>query len=160
MPGNLQTNQRSVGYWESMDGKVNSHCSVFNLVFKCRAMHLMVMQSPASHHGNPVGPVRGICGWKNCNGIRERFFTSTAGFPSILLNQCPILFIFKATINSRGKSEAWGLSNKVMLFANREALRTVTHKHCSIAVGRYLATTPRYLKISLREKLESRYSGM
>jgi hypothetical protein len=29
----------------------------FYLVFKCRAMHLMVMQSPASHHGNAVGPV-------------------------------------------------------------------------------------------------------
>jgi hypothetical protein len=57
-----------------------------------------------------------ICGWKNYNGIRERFFTSTAGFPSILVNQCSILFIFKATTNSRGKSEAWGPSNKVMLF--------------------------------------------
>jgi hypothetical protein len=57
MPGNFPTKQRYVGYREAMDGKVNSHCSFFNLVFKCRAMYVMVMQSPASHHGNPVGPV-------------------------------------------------------------------------------------------------------
>ena len=57
MPGNLPTKQLSVGYREAMDGKVNSYCSFFNLVFKCRAMHLMVMQSPGSFHGNPVGPV-------------------------------------------------------------------------------------------------------
>jgi hypothetical protein len=57
MPGNLQTKQRSVGYREAMDGKVNSRCSFINLVFKCHVMHLMVMQSPASHQGNPVGSV-------------------------------------------------------------------------------------------------------
>jgi len=57
-----------------------------------------------------------ICGWKNYNGIRERFFKSTSSFPSILVNQCSILFIIKATVNSRGISEAWGPSNKVMLF--------------------------------------------
>ena len=39
-----------------IDGKV---CPLFffNLFFKCRAIHRVVMQSPASHHANPVGPV-------------------------------------------------------------------------------------------------------
>jgi len=75
------------------------------------------MQSPASQHGKAVGPVsERFVVRKIAMGLGKSFFTSTAGFPSILVNHCSILFIFKATINSRGKSEAWGPSNKVMLF--------------------------------------------